>query len=427
VERIDELIKRYRDKALSIEHKRTVCYSTGLGKIRIKRRQYRDQDGKYYYPLDQLFDMKKYQHTTSVVKDFALKLAADTTFRKSEEILRKMTAVDISHQTIHRQLARVADTYLERKEQENRWFSNTGELPNSESKKINRIFMEADGVMLSLQRSKARKTEVKLGIAYEGWKEVGKDRYQTVNKIVHADIAGSDTFWTGMALKLHRKYDLAGVKDIIVGGDGGAWIKDGVGYFGGRFQLCRYHLNREIRYKLGSDENTIKTLQSSINNEDIATIYRTLNETALREKGEKGKEIKKLYRYIRTNASGLKDYRQAANRDVLRRTGAIEGNIDKLIVRRMKNQGMSWTVEGIRRMLAVRFLSREDKLGDWLYSADAKHKKYGITPKRLNRVMDKTIKKNYANWFSARLPALYGPHCSRSWVRFMKSLVEAGI
>lgn len=428
LEYIDGLIKQYRVKELTLEHKRGVWYTTRLGKIKIERRQYRDQSGNYHYPLDQLFGMKKYRHITSDVKGFALELAASTTFRKSEEILRKTAAIDLSHQTIHRLLTRAADMYLEQEKQETNWFSATGELPVSENKRVARLFMEADGVMLSLQRAKARKTEVKLGIAYEGWEKVGRDRYRTGNKICHADIASSDTFWTGMTLKLHRKYDLANVKDIILGGDGGSWIKEGIEYFGGRFQLCRYHLNRELRYKLGSEVKTIKLLQESIDKEDIDSIYNILNEAALKVKGDKAKEIKRLSRYIRSNASGLRDYRHTVINDGnLRRTGAIEGNVDKLIARRMKNRGMSWTIEGIRRMLAVRFLLREGKLSEWLYHGSGDIKNYGITTKRINRVTDKTIKQNYIDWFSAGLPALYGPHSSRFWVKILKSLTEGGI
>ncbi len=427
-EHIDNLIKKYREKTLTVEHKRDVWYSTCLGRVRVERRQYRDQKGDYYYPLDRLFGMKKYRHTTSALKDYALELAASTTFRKSEEILRKMTAIDISHQTIHRLLARAADNYIEKKDQGNRWFRSTGELPRSENKKVGRLFMEADGVMLSLQRAKARKAEVKLGIAYEDWERIGKDRYKTVNKMFHADIASSDNFWTGMALKLHEKYDLAGVKEVIIGGDGGTWIKDGVGYFKAKFQLCRYHLNREIRYKLGTDGEAIRLLREAINNHELNSVYHALNEAASRVKGDKAKEIKRLWRYIRTNAFGLRDYRHDTSEgNNLRRTGAIEGNIDKLVVRRMKNQGMSWTAEGIRRMLAIRFLVREGKLADWLYPGDDDTGKQGITPKRINRVIDKTIKQNYSDWFSAKLPALHGPHSSRPWVLLLKSLVEAGI
>ena len=153
-----------------------------------------------------------------------------------------------------------------------------------------------------------------------------------------------------------------------------------------------------------------------------------MDEAAAIAKGDKAKEIRRLYRYIRANASGLKDYRHAINVDGnLRRTGAIEGNIDKLIARRMKNQGMSWTIQGIRRMLAVRLLLREGKLADWLYARNDKPRKYRITRKRVIRVVDKTIKQNYADWFSSTLPALYGPHSSRPWVKILKSLTEVSV
>jgi len=40
--------------------------------------------------------------------------------------------------------------------------------------------------------------------------------------------------------------------------------------------------------------------------------------------------------------------------------------VDKLVARRMQNQGMSWTLRGIRRLLCVRFLVLEGNLADRL-------------------------------------------------------------
>lgn len=61
------------------------------------------------------------------------------------------------------------------------------------------------------------------------------------------------------------------------------------------------------------------------------------------------KYIKQVIRYTNCNATGLKDYREtiAQPDGNLRRTGAIEGNIDKLIVRQMKKLGMGWSLRGI--------------------------------------------------------------------------------
>ena len=424
LEQIDGFIKRYRPKNLVIEHKRSTWYKTWLGSIRVNRRQYRDQAGNYRYLLDELLGMGKYSHITTKVQETALDLAGNMTFRRSAETLRKTTGIDLSHQTIHRLLKRTADEYLRKADKETAWFQETGELPQVDGKKVGRLMIEADGVMLSLQREKARKTEVKLGISYEGWNKIGKDRYSTLNKTVFADIADSDKFWAVMTLKLHKRYDLSNITQTVVGGDGAMWIKEGVDYFGGTYQLCRYHLNRELCYALGHDKETLKLVQHNFNLGELDVALHLLKEAATVSKADKALDIKRVIRYINSNASGLKDYREQADQhdNNLRRTGAIEGNVDKLIVRRMKNQGMSWTRQGIRRMLWLRIKQREGKLLDCLAAYEKETMLHVAPVKRVNRVIDRTIKYDYTNHFSAGLPALSGPHASRPWAEMLKSL-----
>lgn len=58
------------------------------------------------------------------------------------------------------------------------------------------LFEEADGVYINLQgkdrkRQKQEKAEVKVGIAYEGWRKTGPDRYALENKVVVAGIIKS--------------------------------------------------------------------------------------------------------------------------------------------------------------------------------------------------------------------------------------------
>jgi len=429
LEQLDLFIQRYRAKVFSIEHKRSTWFRTWLGPIRITRRQYRDRDGKYHYLLDELLGMKKYRHTTTAVQEMALELAGTMTFRKSAEMLRKTTAIDLSAQTIHRLLRRAADGCIDSIDRDTDWFQETGELTQTEGEKIGRLMIEADGVMLSLQREKARKTEVKLGITYEGWNKVGKDRYSTVNKTVYADIAGTDRFWARMTLKLHEKYDLSGIKEFVIGGDGAGWIKEGVDYFGGTYQLCRYHLNRELCHALGHNSDTLRSVQGCCNRGEFDTALVLLKEAADKAKGDKGQDIRRAIRYISSNADGLKDYREDAGLTDknLRRTGAIEGNIDKLIVRRMKNQGMSWTRQGIRRMLWLRISIHEGTLPDCLLSRNNETVPPIAPTKRVNHVIDRAIKYDYTNYFSAGLPAISGPHASRPWVELLKSLTRVVI
>ena len=111
----------------------------------------------------------------------------------------------------------------------------------------------------------------------------------------------------------------------------------------------------------------------------------------------------------------------------LRRTGAIEGNIDKLIVRRMKNQGMSWSPRGIRLMLWLRINIREGTLTDRLRTSRSNTMLVKLPEKQVNRVVDRTMKYDYASYFSAGLPAISCPHASRPWVELLKSISRIAV
>ena len=426
LEQLDELFKENRDKKLKIIDKRGTWYKTCLGSIKVKRRYYRDQYGAYHYLLDELLDMDKYRHTTVDVQQLALELASDMTFRRSAEVLEKTTQINLSHQTIKNMVTKVADKGLEQKETEIMHFIETGEIAEGNGKKTNILLMEADGTMLSLQRQKAKKAEVKLGIAYEGWDKIGKDRYRTINKTFYADIASSERFWAGFSLQLQSKYDLAGINRFVLGGDGATWIKDGLDYFGGTFQLSRFHYNRELRRVLGDDKETLALIRDACKKGDIATVNKELEILRKTAKGEWALELKRLEHYLVANASGLKDYRgETKTGTVLRGTGAMEGNVSKLIARRMKNQGMSWSPKGIRSMLFVRFKVLEKTLESSLYRNPRKTQVPVPGKKKAFRIIDKVIKQNYFEWFNAGLPALSGPHASRPWVRILKSMAEA--
>ncbi len=170
LEQIDLLIQKHRPEDLVVVHKRSIWYRTWLGPVRITRRQYRGSDGKYRYPLDDLMGMAKYSHTTFAVKEIACRLAAEMPFRRSAEVLSRTTSIDLSYRTIHRLVHQALINSQDESDRETAWFEETGELKLSEAKVPKRLLIEADGVMLPLQRETARKAEVKLGIVYEGWR-----------------------------------------------------------------------------------------------------------------------------------------------------------------------------------------------------------------------------------------------------------------
>ena len=208
--------------------------------------------------------------------------------------------------------------------------------------------VEADGASIALQREEERRTEVKLGIAYEGWQRVGENRYKLKEKISYTGIMDGERFWEGFSLTLAKKYDLSRVGQVIVGSDGAEWAREGADLLGGIFQLDRFHLLRALRRGVGG-ELAGKVYQACVVG-DVAKADSLLRQAQEGTRGESAKQIAQLRGYLLNNSPGLRDYRLEVGYDGLRGLGAIEGNVDKLIANRMKKRGMSWTRCGGNRM-----------------------------------------------------------------------------
>jgi hypothetical protein len=94
--------------------------------------------------------------------------------------------------------------------------------------------------------------------------------------------------------------------------------------------------------------------------------------------------------YLRDNADGLVDYRlqlplTEEERRKLPSLGTVEGNIDKILARRFKRRGMSWSKDGARRLTNL--------------GTEGEILNYG-------------------------LPALSGPHADRPWVQVLRTLTS---
>jgi hypothetical protein len=127
-----------------------------------------------------------------------------------------------------------------------------GVVPESEGKVVPYLFVEADDTNIDLQREGARRAEVKAGIAYEGWREVSKGRYQVKGKTVYCGVMDGDRFWEGFSLGLAKKYDLSKIGRVIVGGDGPPRLEEGAQILNGIYELDRFHLKRALNQTLGA-------------------------------------------------------------------------------------------------------------------------------------------------------------------------------
>ncbi|MCR4394219.1 MAG: UPF0236 family protein, partial [Dehalococcoidales bacterium] len=134
-------------------------------------------------------------------------------------------------------------------------------------------------------------------------------------------------------------------------------------------------------------------------------------------------EIARLRAYILDNASGLLDYRLKLGKDEvygLRGLGAMESNVDKMVANRLKKRGMSWTKAGAKRMCRLILLQLWGEIGGWTSHQNQTRPK-PLAKAGASKVI-KSGKQQGDDWLKMSLPALFGPHSSRPWVKALKTL-----
>lgn len=83
---------------------------------------------------------------------------------------------------------------------------------------------------------------------------------------------------------------------------------------------------------------------------------------------------------------------------------------------------MSWTIAEARRMACILVLSMEGKLNLAVRRTSKIEEKAMISIKKVRRILKKSYSEVEGKWLQASIPALYGPHASRPWVKYLKSL-----
>lgn len=422
LEEVDEELKRGREAGLRVVGRRWRWVTTLFGDVRIRRRLYKDSQGRTRFLLDEAMRLRKGSQASPRVEEIATYLSSYMPFGKSERLLGALIPQGISHTTIHRLVSRVVDPYVEEEAREIERVYQDGVIPQSQGRVVTHLMVEADGTSIALQREKEKRTEAKLGIAYEGWDAVGKERYRLSEKTSYAGVMDGESFWEAFSLVLAKKYDLDKVERVIVGSDGADWAKKGAEVLGGIHQLDRFHLLRALRRGL-PEEKVTQVYQSCIEG-DVAKADRLVMEAQLKAKGSSRQEIARLRGYLLSNGPGLRDYRLEVGYQGMRGLGAIESNVDKLIANRLKKRGMSWRKSGADRMVRLIQLREQGQLHWWVNHRGGRQKEEGARSCRAGTTADLPVCLDHG-WLEAGLPALHGPHANRPWVKALSGISQA--
>ena len=359
MERYDKMLMEERDKR-RYRHKglRQTTIKTIYGEVTYRRAVYEvvEEDGfkQYAYLLDETLQLDNVGLISTNMAELLVKGITEMSYRECAAKVSGMTGQSISAMGVWNVIQALGEKVCKEEAdlvEEHKKGRIQGE------KEVPVLFEEADGVYVRLQgkdrkRSRQGKAEVKVGIAYDGWKETGKGRYELPGKVVVAGFEGAKEFHEYREAAIAQKYDLDEVKERILNADGASWIKK-VKDKSTCFQLDPFHRNKAVREKIhnGKAVRDIMELLEEEKTEELFE-YLELYKDSLWEDRET-EEAEELIRYYRNNEEGLVPY-QSQGLELpehpegleYRNMGTMENHVWSVIARRMKHNHTSWSRRG---------------------------------------------------------------------------------
>jgi hypothetical protein len=389
---------------------------SSLGAIRYKRRVYQDEHKKRRKPVDDLLGLGRYCCMSGKVQEIGSSLACSGTYRQAADQLSYLTKTPISHSALQRMVWSVGNRIADGEEAERRRMFEQGEQHAAGKISAPVLYGESDGVWVHLQRERSKSKEVRVAILSTGRKPVGKDRFRLENKRCVTAIGLNTEEWQEQILReAHLHYDLEHTQLLICGGDGNQWVRHSFDRIQvhQEFLLDRFHLHRAARRAL-QDRDAARQVISRLRQEGFDSVRTQLKELIQLSSGARRKKLEDFYRYIHHNRDGLLDLplRGLHHPHCL---GAIEGNIDKLVVHRMKGRGCSWRLPGVRAMLAL------CRNADLLRSHAYRYLPLGTPPRSYRSTQ--LLEVEYAEVTQGSMPVFQGPHQNRPWARSLHRLI----
>ncbi|MDD3717610.1 MAG: ISLre2 family transposase [Actinomycetota bacterium] len=406
-----------KERAEGLRHlgvrERTVL--TRLGVLRIKRRYYRERGGGTRFLLDEALGWGGGLAATPALEARALKMCSESSFRCAADNLSFFLAENIRHTLLHEMVGKRGSEAACAKQSLACDLFESGVIPASEGRRAERLFMEADGCMISLQRAGRRKHELKAGISYEGWEQVGKDKWRLAEKRSFLSAAPADDFLAAWSADLATVYDYRGVSEAVWSSDGASWLARGPDLFSVTVaQLDRFHLARALRRALGSDPEASRLISLAREGQGNLVIEAMEERLARTLDPKRRKHMAEAISLLKGASSRLADWSLTLKpRDGDRSLGCMESNVDKLVADRFKKRGMSWSVSGADHMCKIIELSRNGELAGWCRERRASAE--GIEVKAFEK-LKREVRRDPERWCQAYVPLL-SSKSGQPWVK----------
>lgn len=367
----------YRDKG-----KRSTSIKTVYGEVCYGRHVYQTRDeygsSRCVYLLDENLKLNRIGLVSENCVEKMVSSITETSYRNCAANISKTTGLSISHTGIWN-IAQSLGEKLENDEKELVETSKKQQIKGN--KEVPVLFEEADGVWLNLQGEDRKKrnnskAELKVAIAYDGWKEEVSGRCRLDGKVVSVGFEKANYFQKLRESMIAAEYNLDEVQMRFLNGDGASWIKktrdkETV------FQLDPFHRNKSIKENL-SHPKAIRDVMDLLESGQIEETFKYLEiyRNSLFDE-EEIEKAEKLIRYLKSNEEGLLPYQNrgldipnSPKGLVYKNMGTMENHIWSIIAKRMKNNHTSWSIKGgnhLAKILAKKCSGRLNEVTEKLH------------------------------------------------------------
>ncbi len=405
---IDLELSGKRDPALNNVGQRSRTLFTSFGEITVKRRLYRNQKtGAYRFLLDEALGIPERQRVTPRMTRMILELGTEMPFRRAARVMGFLVP-GIHWMTVWSKVQDAGEKAARDAEALREAVFEDGVVPEG-GKEVRELSIEADGVVIPLQRSPKAFGEIKLFIGYEGREQ--KTR-KLVNRYTVATARGSRVAWEDTGAAFGHKWDLSRVERIRIGGDCAEWIKQGLEMFpGATYHLDPFHLRRRLTEALSYSSNVYETVTEGLAELNQDAVVSALDQAIRVNRGARRNGIMRLKEYLLANWQGIAALPEGD------RLGAIEGQVRHTIARRTKRIGARWSPAGAERMGRLLAVRANDELDRYAVHSEPR---FDLLKKAVGAEaiqLPKRFGKDPEAWLQANVPALEGPHAGKHWVK----------
>jgi len=368
--------EKYRHKGMAKSVIKTV-----MGEVEYERRVYiskEEIEGKVcHYLLDE--EMGIDEHIGKMSENLSEKIierACEEAYRKAAENISGLSGQSISAMGVWKVVQEMGKRVgIEEKAAALRAKRNEG-LGEVETLVL---FEENDGIYIALQGESRKKTgehgELKVGIAYSGWEQTGRKRYNVTDKVAYAGMESSAQFHSGKEGVIAGYYNVDEIEQRVINADGASWARGDTEDENRHYQLDAYHRNQALKRNVTDEEKRDELRELLYDNEPeklLKTIAGYVEETANDEaKSTENENYAKLLTYYTNNKDGLIPYNKRDDLKlpepkhgiVYRNLGVMESNIFSIIGSRMKGRRAVWSTSGanhLAKLLALKSTNRLD-------------------------------------------------------------------